>query len=421
MAINRSTLHHFTFEACIIGYVITLPYQAKFNSLFLILLIINWLVTPYLKQRLSTALSNKYVWLFISVYLVHLTGLLYTSNLATGNKILIKDISLLFFPLLLSTSKIFDSLKHKIFLALLTSLLAGTLVCYYLFNTNYLAVNDFYLTFSQGHFRDNFIKYIHIRPTYLTLYLIFSLITIPTLINFYWLKKRYIVIIGLGLVYVYFVLTSLLLSARMPLLAALILFIFLLTKYSLQKKFYWGIAAGLALVLSTIYISYNNPYFNKRFTEITETTLKPPTGLAHNSTNIRVGIIYCAYQVISANWLLGVGTGDSQDYLNNCYRNAKFSPLMYQDSYNLHNAFLEIWLKNGILAFILLICVFIIPLAISYKHGNYIYFSFLFIFALTSLTESTFNSQKGIVFFSFFNSLLAFGTPYFKPESNKTE
>ncbi|RDC62978.1 hypothetical protein AHMF7616_01577 [Adhaeribacter pallidiroseus] len=158
---------------------------------------------------------------------------------------------------------------------------------------------------------------------------------------------------------------------------------------------------------------------NKRFKETTETTLKAPTGMEHNSTNIRVGIINCAYQLISANWLFGVGTGDSQDYLNKCYKDSKFSSLMYQDSYNTHNAYLEIWSKNGVFSFILLIIILIMPLTISFKYDNIIYFSFLFIFCLTSLTESTLNSQKGVVFYSFFNSLLAFNMPYFKYYSKK--
>ncbi|RDC62977.1 hypothetical protein [Adhaeribacter pallidiroseus] len=226
MLAKRRTFHDIVFQTGILGYVFTLPYHAKFNSIFLILLIINWIFSPDFKIRLAQAFTNKFVLLLISIYVIYVLGMLHTSNLTTGTKLLVRDFSLVFCPLLLSTTTVSENLKRSIFITLLVTLLLSTGVCYYLFYKNYLLVNDFYLTFSQGHFRDNFVKYLPIRPTYLTLYILFSTISIIELIKYYLQKRVYTAVTVLFLIILYFVFTALLLSARMPLAAGLLLFIF---------------------------------------------------------------------------------------------------------------------------------------------------------------------------------------------------
>jgi O-antigen ligase len=62
----------------------------------------------------------------------------------------------------------------------------------------------------------------------------------------------------------------------------------------------------------------------------------------------------------------------------------------------------------GILGLLILIGSLIVPAVAANRNQNYLYLAFLLFFSLCFLTESVLNSQKGVVFFAFFNSLFAF-------------
>jgi O-antigen ligase len=176
--------------------------------------------------------------------------------------------------------------------------------------------------------------------------------------------------------------------------------------YILYKngKFIW-ILIVFSTLIGAIVILYQTPAFNQRFVEIKDTPFKPPVGVYHNSTNLRVGILICSFQLLKQNWLLGAGTGDMQVALNSCYEQNGYSDELYIDNYDPHNQFIETWLNVGITGVIILLLTFIIPLRLAIRHKNNLYIFFLLFIMLCCMTESVFNLQKGVVFYSFFNTL----------------
>ena len=108
-----------------------------------------------------------------------------------------------------------------------------------------------------------------------------------------------------------------------------------------------------------------------------------------------------------ANWLIGLGLGNLKSSLNSCYieNGEKY---LAGISYNTHNQYLHTWLNTGIIGFILLLFNFFIVPSIAIKQKDLFKFSFIVFFALCCLTESMLAVQKGVVFFAFFNSFLAF-------------
>jgi O-antigen ligase len=113
-------------------------------------------------------------------------------------------------------------------------------------------------------------------------------------------------------------------------------------------------------------------------------------------------------------WLLGVGPGDAKDLLDQKY----ISTRMYTGDpavgttgflgYNSHNQFLETTLQSGILglAVLIFICSSLLKMAVTHKNRT---FRIVVIMLLAWLfTESVFETQFGILIFTFFPLLLYF-------------
>lgn len=131
-------------------------------------------------------------------------------------------------------------------------------------------------------------------------------------------------------------------------------------------------------------------------------------GRTWDGLQIRLAIWNCAAGVIQQHPFTGVGVGDTQQILQTTYENRKFYFASRHNIYNAHNQFIEQWLMTGVAGCILFILSLAVPLIHSLKSGNLFYSLFLIIFIFFCLTESILEVTKGVVWFSFFNSIFAF-------------
>ncbi len=131
-------------------------------------------------------------------------------------------------------------------------------------------------------------------------------------------------------------------------------------------------------------------------------------GRTWDGLHLRLAIWDCATDVIKRHPLAGVGVGDAQQTLQEAYENRKFYFASRHNTYNAHNQFLEQWLMTGIVGCLLFILALAIPLILSLKNDKLLYSLFLIIFICFCLTESVLEVTKGVVWFSFFNSIFAF-------------
>jgi O-antigen ligase len=405
---GRQALHQKIDQVLLVYIAFSFPFSIKANSIGIILLTLNWLVSGRLKTKLKTFAGNRLALLVVSVFPLYLLGLLYTADLREGTFMLEKSLSLLLLPLVISSSSFPRKAIEAAFVAFVAACLVATVVSYITVYANYLRHNDWYLTFIQGHFRDNYASFIGLHPTYFTLYLTFSMII---LVHFLFAFHRSLSVATKGLLYfllLYFLVTEILLSARMPLLALAVIGLgFSFFWLYRQKKIAW-IAVVTVGAIGIAYQAFTHPILNKRFREVAETAWAPPTGDDFNSTNVRIGILRCGMEALQQAWLTGFGTGDTQHFLNQCYERKGYSPIMYENTLNLHNAYLQIWLTVGVAGLLWLVSVLAVPAIRSYRFQAYIFLAFLLLIGLSSLTESLLNAQKGVVFFSFFYSLFAF-------------
>ena len=124
-----------------------------------------------------------------------------------------------------------------------------------------------------------------------------------------------------------------------------------------------------------------------------------------------------AVYIIKRNVWIGVGTGDAQAAFEKAYLRTD-TKLTREWRLRSHNQFLAITVAFGVLGLALFVFSLIYPAFVLRKKLPGLYFAFLFIAAISFLTEDTLESQSGVSFFAYFNSLFlwlgysnAFGDP----------
>jgi len=158
-----------------------------------------------------------------------------------------------------------------------------------------------------------------------------------------------------------------------------------------------------------------NPYYlehwawqNRLYTTIYELETYRRFGYAEGfSLGMRLEFWKTAKKIIAEQPLLGVGTGDVQDAFDLQYYLDQ-SSLSEKNRRRAHNQYLTIWLTYGVFGLLYFLFYLLWPLK---GNKNGFYPAFLAIVMLSFLTEDTLETQAGVTFFAFFNSLFVLGFP----------
>ncbi len=384
--------------------VVTFPYtfKAQINSILIILLIANWLLQGNFISK------NKFTYVFIFFYILHIVGLFFSDNRNEGLFELEKKLSLFIFPLIFSNIPVLSPKQIKnIFLGFVISCFTASVIClcYALFQ--YVAYND-----NQYFSYHPLVQIIGMHAIYMAMYICLCIF----IIVYYYgnivfeetgLLKKLIFFFSI----IYFVVFLFLLSARAEIVAFFIIafagiFIYAFKRRKVIQAF--GLA-GILLLFFAILI-YFNPQNKERFKEAINYKSQYSIDKQWGGRAERLLMWDCSMDLVKDNLLTGVGTGDAQGELNTCYKTKNYGALLYypDTQYNSHNQYLQTTIDIGILGLaVLLICFFMVAKgAIDVK--NYLGLSFIILFAICSFTESMLESNKGIVFYSFFSSLFLF-------------
>jgi len=194
-----------------------------------------------------------------------------------------------------------------------------------------------------------------------------------------------------------------LLASRMAILSFSIILLYSLTHQLQKRKRVPNVLALACVLIAFLALIWFNPV--ARFRVIQEpriTGLKIHRQVSQwNSVNLRLLEWQASWSIIKKTWLTGVGTGDGQNAMKLYY--ASYNPSTMDMDFNSHNQYFETILELGIIGLISLLCCFFLP---GFRPWNSIlYLSFILLFSLMCLTESMLARQKGIVFFTLFQSL----------------
>jgi O-antigen ligase len=193
-----------------------------------------------------------------------------------------------------------------------------------------------------------------------------------------------------------------LLSSRIAIVSLVVIFVYLLHGVFKTKTIRIAFATACFLVLSVMVLI--NPVSRYRvFQEPLLTSFSAgPTVTQWNSVNLRMLEWKASVNGIGNAWLLGVGPGDAQGVLDKFYFN--FSESTANLTYNTHNQYLQTTLELGVAGLLALsVCLFK-PLFFS-MNVSPVFVAFILLFSIMCLTESMLARQKGIVFFTMFESL----------------
>jgi len=363
----------------------------KFVVWSLLFLILNFFY-EIIKNKI-TFRKNKALFLMFLLYLIHILSVLYSVNKDVANFDLQVKLSLLIFPLFFVFIKktiLFDVKKitniYIISAFIISIALIINLAHNYFINKQMLYYTE-YSTF--------------LHPSYFALYIDLGIVmAISAIAQNNKHKILYLIAIALFLVNIFFT------DAKSGYIASILILVYIIVFLGLRKSKYITITAVIILSIVSFFILKSNPRFKTTFDILSkyENVLKHPEN-KNSSTSMRILAWNASSELIKNNLIFGVGSGDIKTELNKKYNELNYK---YLAKYNLnsHNQFLETWLGQGLIGFILLLLIFIIPFISAIKHKNIVLQAFLLLMFINFLFESMLNTQAGTIFFGFFYSFL---------------
>lgn len=395
----------------LVSVITSLPYFIVLNSFLIVLTAINS-IAIYAIDRERKSLSKKemtIVFVFASLFILYFVVMV-ISNQYNLWFILEKKFSILIFPIIFAIThhKLTKQHLHLVLIAFVVSTLFAAAIT---FN------GRLNLLFGIRP-EDDIDSYLIFRRPYFGLYCLFSVI----ISGYLWSKYSNWILRGLFLlVAIFFIYFSSLIYAKMAILGFAITLFFLVVTFLWSKHQF----RKLGLLLGTIMfglafivlITPNLQLVIHKVLRFEPFDFSKYQWIYFLSLNMRFAIWECSWNLLNQdfNWLYGCGL-DHQQLLDQCYYSSDAIWIKYgilpelQENfpYNAHNEYLHTWLDAGIFGLILLLSIILFSLRIAVKRRNFLYFSFLLFFFFCCATESMFSVQKGIVFYSFFNSFFAF-------------
>jgi len=400
------------FETVIVLIAISLFFPHIISSILTIVLIALWILSGKSKNILL-GLRNRYVYLFISIYILSAISLIYSNNLSEGLFTLEKMLSIIIFPIV-TVNNMTAKLLRRTVLGFAISCFIISLAC--LINAGYRnyeynSLNSIVLDYYGVDMSNSFIGISHV---YMGMYVSFSVIIFTYFFfNNYNYNPSQIFIFISTIVFLLFFL--ILLGGKMSIIGLLFISIIAGINYMFKYK-NWIIAVLLIILpISIFYVGISHFQITKnRFYNLVDQTNYKAGDNQWNSIASRFSAMKCVIEVVKEHPVIGAGVGDGQDDLDSCYEKYRYYTMK---GMNPHNQYIQFLLETGIIGMILFILCLIYPLYKSYFQGNQLYVLFILLFSFCCLTESMLETNKGIVFYSFFNSLFSFH--FLKTSDNK--
>ena len=389
----------------------TLPFlRAHWNSKFIILLILVSLFQVNIKELWLKIRVYKIFWLFASLFLIDVVGLIHTENLNYGFRYLETKVPILVFPFLILIN--LEILNRKIISNICKSFLSGVLVIL----TGYTAIilkevvkNGFTFTsFLNERLSDIPAianqTIVDIHPSFLSLYLSFCTIYI---LNYFRTKPPKYKIWILSVVTLLIICFQIWINSRAGLIGFILATTFFFFFKSNRKEKIMSFGIALLFIAGILFI----PVTRERFISAPISALQyigevNPKDEVTWPISFRFQIFDCSINLLGDNnWILGYGTGDFRDKINQCFSEKEYGWLIVRE-FDAHNEYFSQLHRHGIIGLILFLACLAIPLKDAFHAKQTLYIVFLLLIIISSISETILSSQKGVVFYALFNSLL---------------
>lgn len=332
----------------LVVYAFLLPISQTIKATVFTFMVVLFIIRGDLLQHIKTALSNKVVRAFLYLFLVYVTGLLWTDNMAEGIywvKSIKYGLYLILFYVI-ADGRYIDKVISAFILGMLVSELTSYGMHFGVMPWK-LQLGD--VLFYQAPSMDDpspFLNHIH--------YGVALAFTVILLIHKTFFEKHAVYLKVFMSLFIVTATSNIFITGGRTGYITFFMLITVLAIFYLRK-----IALAIFVALSVILVmAYNlSPIFNLKVNQTEKSLDKLFNKDADFSTSLgaRAGIYYYASEIIQENPVLGVGTGDSMDEIR------KVTPKVYDQIHNLsheHNQFLSTLVKFGIVGFIVYLNVF---------------------------------------------------------------
>lgn len=408
--------------------MITTPFTLFFTLPIAILLTINLIVHWNWKERKARLFRNRlrsFFIIFISLYLIYVIGLLYTSNLKSGMSNLENKMWFLLAPLILFSMDpqwFTPKVRQRLVLIFIFSTIAMALfniTCSFIRYLDYprsflfFYQNATHIPISLYQFKTGAPSWRNMHPSYLSMYVTFAFVA--SLYYLYFSSttmrrwERIILTVGMGVLFIYNYLlqskTGIIILFCVILIASLSLIN--RTKVRISKSVFFLLLLGGFVV---VVMQYGSETMNRISAAMKDLSNDPTEEELHSpfgSSSKRLVVWKIGFQQSMKHLPLGCGTGDANDVMREAYKEQGYKNL-YKARLNSHNQYLQTLLTVGIIGFGILILYLGYPLYHAFKRKKPLLLAFIFVVALNLMTESMFETGSGANFIAFFMCLLTY-------------
>tara|TARA_B110000902_G_scaffold45676_1_gene51383 strand:- start:164 stop:1423 length:1260 start_codon:yes stop_codon:yes gene_type:complete len=246
------------------------------------------------------------------------------------------------------------------------------------------------------------------HPSYFTMYLNF-VVGLTYLNNLKPIKNFKLSTISSSIIISFLSFFILFASSRTGWITNILVHLFFISYMFYDKKISKkAIIYFLVLMIPFTTVIYTNNFIQSRFNEIINNTFqKMDQREVRSSTSARKKIWSSSLKLIKEKWITGYGTGLSKKVVQEQFKKDGHDYLN-RKNYNSHNQYIQVFLEQGVFGFLLLVFFTFGMLYLSLQQYDFIYALFIVIMILNFMTESILETQSGVIFFAFFNTIFFF-------------
>lgn len=405
--------------------VFVIPFGTTLINFFVVLWGVSWFFLLFTKDiklnTLSYSKAQKHAFISIIIfYVLHILGVLWSENKYLAIRNIEIKLHLIFIPLVLYSSFYILKKHYKfilyayVFGNLIVSLIYVVVAIFHslsivdgniIFNASVDPNLSFFEAISNSgnyFFYSKFSLFHH--TSYMSLFILFSIVILLfnskitselKIKKLLFLEKKVVIFILI----LFFSFIVLLLSSKANFIALIVVlfFCFIFSKVNVFLKIS-VIVFGVIFAAVTINV---NPRFNIYLKYLTDGTFKNHSVV--KTGTYRYYIWKDGIKQLHRHLFFGVGTGDVEDEIYD----QNYTGFLAK-KHNLHNEFLEAFVRLGVLGGVSLLSVFFLSFWNALKHKNYILLYFLIIIIINFFFESMLQRAAGTMFFGFFNFFLLF-------------
>jgi hypothetical protein len=377
-----------------------LPF-GRLTPVFIGLLVFNWFLEGDLKNKFKQIIRNKWCWLFTSFYFIHIAGIAFTHYIDLGLFDLEVKLSILVFPWIFATRPLPPDKINKAFSAfvaggVLSSLFLLGRAAYFFFSSG--ENKFFYEAFSVlAH-----TSYVSMYFNFLMAWIILGLLKKGTI------RASYNIVLSWLLLF-FFSVIIVLLSSKMGVILMVLMFLGFGSYYVVRSgRYIIGAVAVICLAGGLFWVAKDVPVIHSRVQYAIAAFTKPKIDITSNeSSEVRMLVWRVANELIEKNFFTGVGTGDAKPMLLRAYA-SKGMIGAFEHRLNAHNEFYQVFVAVGVFGFIILLGCLLLPLVLAFRRRFHLYLVFLLLLIFNFIPESMLETQAGVMFYAFINSMLFF-------------